>query len=96
MNRNLAIGLITLGCSALALAGDEPKKGAPLERIKALAGEWVQVGEDGKPTTEVISSYRVTAAGSAVVETLFPGSDDEMVTVYHMDGESLMLTHYCS
>jgi hypothetical protein len=37
----------------------------------------------------------VTAAGSAVVETVFPGSPHEMVTVYHADGPDLVLTHYC-
>ena len=89
-------GSVPLLLLALSPAGDEPKKGSPLDRIKALSGEWVQVGEDGKPTTDVISSYRVTAAGSAVVETLFAGTGHEMVTVYHMDGEDLMLTHYCA
>jgi hypothetical protein len=39
--------------------------------------------------------YRVTSGGSAVVETVFAGSDHEMVTVYHLDGDDLVLTHYC-
>jgi hypothetical protein len=39
--------------------------------------------------------YRVTSGGSAVVETLFPNTDHEMVTVIHPDGEDLLLTHYC-
>ena len=34
--------------------------------------------------------------GSAVVETLFPGTGHEMVTVYHLDGDDLVLTHYCA
>ena len=28
-------------------------------------------------------------------ETLFPGSDHEMVTMYHLDNGDLVLTHYC-
>ncbi len=44
----------------------------------------------------VAAIYRTTGAGSAVVETLWPGTPDEMVTVYHRDGEDLVLTHYCS
>ena len=41
-------------------------------------------------------SYRVTGAGSALVETQFPGSPHEMVTVYYVDGNDLVLTHYCA
>jgi hypothetical protein len=64
------------------------------DRIKSLAGVWHVTGEDGKPGPVV--RYRVTAAGSAVEETLFEGTPKEMVTMYHMDGEHLMLTHYCA
>ena len=64
------------------------------ERIKSLAGEWVAV-EDGKPTDRVVSRMRVTAGGHAVLEILFPGTPKEMVTVYHLDGDDLVLEHYC-
>jgi hypothetical protein len=66
------------------------------EALKKLAGDWVEIGKDGKPTDKLVSSIRVTSAGSAVQETLFPGSDHEMVTMYHLDGADLVLTHYCS
>src|SRR5262249_46117977 len=33
--------------------------------------------------------------GSAVVETIAPGADHEMVTLIHPDGSDLILTHYC-
>ena len=46
------------------------------------------------PETKVI--YHLTGAGSALVETDFPGSDHEMVSVYHLDGDDLRLTHYCA
>jgi hypothetical protein len=67
-----------------------------LEALRQLAGDWVERGKDGKPTDQVVSSIRVTSAGSTVQETLFPGSDHEMVTMYHLDGDDLVLTHYCS
>jgi hypothetical protein len=44
---------------------------------------------------DLVARYAVTAVGSAVVETVFPGSPHEMVTVYHADGPDLVLTHYC-
>lgn len=65
---------------------------ASFERIKELEGDWVMAGGDGSAAV----TYRVTAAGSAVVETLFPGTAHEMVTVYHRDGHGLMMTHYCA
>jgi len=92
----LAIALFAVVNSSRA---DEKNQSASVQRfeaLKKLAGDWVQVGKDGKPTDKVISSIRVTSAGSAVQETLFPGSDHEMVTMYHLDGADLVLTHYCS
>jgi hypothetical protein len=65
------------------------------EALKTLAGDWVEIGKDGKPTERVVTSIRVTAAGNTLQETLFPGSDHEMVTMYHLDGADLVLTHYC-
>jgi hypothetical protein len=69
---------------------------AALERLKALAGEWVSA-EDGALAKKgaLVARYAVSASGSAVVETVFPGSVHEMVTVYHADGPDLVLTHYC-
>ena len=77
------------------------------KRIKTLAGTWksqtADLGkadhgkvkdEDHKGDTPVI--YKLTGAGSALVETQFPGSDHEMVSVYHLDGEDLRMTHYCA
>ena len=40
--------------------------------------------------------YRVTAAGTTVVETLFEGTPHEMVTMYTVDGGRVALTHYCA
>jgi hypothetical protein len=66
------------------------------ERFKGLAGEWV-AAEDGEMSKkgDLVARFAVTAAGSAVVETVFPGSAHEMVTVYHADGSDLVLTHFC-
>jgi hypothetical protein len=65
------------------------------DALKSLEGEWVRLGDDGEATDEVTSRWEITAAGTAVVETLFPGTEKEMVTVYHRDGDDLVLTHYC-
>ena len=50
---------------------------------------------EGKDAHEATVTYKVTSGGSAVVETIGPGTEHEMVTVIHPDGDDLMLTHYC-
>lgn len=65
-------------------------------RLKALEGEWIDVegvfGEKGK----VAVTYKVTGGGHTVVETFPVGTPYEMVTVYHLDGDHVALTHYCN
>src|SRR5258708_12842309 len=94
------LGALVLSAGA-ALAATTPTAparptSASLERFKALAGDWV-AAEDGDMVKkgDLVARYAVTASGSAVVETVFPGSEHEMVTVYHADGSDLVLTHYC-
>src|SRR5262245_39718357 len=95
-------GLMLVALTAGARSDDKAGGKAPaaqhpsLERLKKLAGTWVAADKDGKPTDQVVSVVRVTAAGSAVHETLFPGQPHEMISVYHLDGKDLLMTHYCS
>jgi hypothetical protein len=97
--RILACGLLLVALGTAARAGDTPTKAAPthpgLEKLKALAGTWVEADKDGKPTDKVVSVIKVTAGGSAVTETTFPGQPMEMVSVYHLDKGDLLMTHYC-
>jgi hypothetical protein len=65
------------------------------EQFKQIAGTWEGKEVEGRMGTDVRAVYRVTSGGSAVVDTLFPNTDHEMVTVIHPDGEDLLLTHYC-
>jgi hypothetical protein len=96
------VGLVLLVLTAGVYAGDksDSKPAAAnhpgLEKMKKLAGTWVAADKDGKPTDQVVSVVRVIAAGSAVHETLFPGQPQEMVSVYHRDGDDLVMTHYCA
>jgi hypothetical protein len=69
---------------------------AQFEKLKALAGEWTGTGGDPDQTFPMEVRYRLTGGGNTVEETLFPGQSHEMVTMYHLDGDRLMLTHYCA
>jgi hypothetical protein len=65
------------------------------EMLKALEGTWVASGAEGSvPDAQI--RYEVTSAGHAVVETIFPGAEHEMVSVYHLDNGKLVMTHYCA
>ena len=68
---------------------------AGLEKMKKLAGTWLTTDKDNKPTDQVVSIIKVTAGGSTVHETLFPGQPQEMVSIYTVDGPDLVMTHYC-
>lgn len=74
-----------------------PTAAEAFETLKKLAGDWTGGPDaDGNGALDMRVNYRVSSAGSAVVETLFPGQPHEMVTVYHLDGDDLTLTHYCA
>ena len=101
MALRLLVGGLMLVAFGAEVRGDEKAVKASdgaatnLERMKKLAGTWVEADKDGKPTDKVVSVIKVTAGGSAVQETLFPGQAMEMVSIYHLDKGDLVMTHYC-
>src|SRR5258708_26709288 len=102
MTRRFLVSCLALFVFGAATRGeDKPTKAAPathagFERMKKLAGTWVEADKDGKPTDKVVSAIKVTASGSTIHETLFPGQPMEMMSVYHLDGADLVMTHYCA
>ena len=76
-------------------ATDNSPLDTAFEKLKSLAGEW-SVTDDGKAIPNSKFIYRVFANGSAVMETLFPGTPMEMISIYHRDGKKLVMTHYCA
>ena len=102
MNRSIIASLAVASCmvwSLVARAETEKKKdessSPAFAKFADLAGEWVGKGTHGDAEHESRIVYKVTSGGSAVVETLDPDGDHEMITVIHKDGDSLLLTHYC-
>jgi hypothetical protein len=90
--------LCCLACSvvAIAQAADEHHAAQPLlAPFTKLEGEWIGKGVHGDMEHEAKVVYKVTSGGSAVVETIDPDGEHEMITVIHPDGDSLLLTHYC-
>jgi hypothetical protein len=108
--KRMAILTVSLGLALAVRAGDSAKDtgvdpativfddASAFSYIKSLAGSWERMGgashEHGANSSVV--SFKLSAAGSAVIETYNAGQPNEMVTVYHMDGKTLLLTHYCA
>jgi len=97
----VAVGLLAANG---AWAGNGISAEDAFARLKSLEGTWVGTrtgeGEEAQAEAErdpgARHEFRVSAAGTVVMETMFPGTEHEMINMYHIDGEELMLTHYCS
>jgi hypothetical protein len=88
--------MITAVLALVVAASAAPADGkAALERLKSLAGEWQGTAETENGPAAA-ARYEVGSGGSIVRELLFPGTDHEMLSVYHLVGGELVMTHYCA
>jgi len=60
------------------------------DKLKTLAGTWEGKASDGMP---VEVSFRATSGGSALMSEIM--GHEDMITMFHLDGDRLMMTHYC-
>ncbi len=72
--------------------GDPATREKLMGFVTRLEGRWTTTTEGGE-TAEIV--FERTSAGHAVKETMFPGSPHEMVNMYTLDGNQLVMTHYC-
>jgi hypothetical protein len=70
-----------------------------MEQLKQLAGNWKGTashpGTDQKPEPVAVE-FEITAAGSAIEETLMKDTPHEMVDMYADENGKLVMTHYCA
>ena len=92
-NALAVIGLSMMVAMAPSAAQEKAAKPSALDRIKSLAGEWESKDEKGTVLTK--TTFEVVAAGASVMETMQFPDGRSMITVYHHDGDRLMLTHFC-
>ncbi len=69
---------------------------AELEQMKSLSGTWTGTGIMHGQENPVTVEYKTTSNGTAVLETSFPGTPHEMVSVYYEEDGKLVMRHYCS
>jgi hypothetical protein len=60
------------------------------EALKQLVGDW---RSEAPPA---VIRFRIEERDSVLSETFFPGTPEQMVTMYHLDGPNLVATHYCT
>jgi len=82
--------VVVLLATTAVLADSSAQKS--FDKLKSLSGSW-----EGKNSMgEVMHvSFRVTSGGSAVMSEI-EGHGEDMITMFHMDGDRLLLTHYCT
>jgi len=93
MKRTLwLIAVTSIIAVSAVFAADKIKSEAAFDRLASLKGEWT--GEAFGMKTTLI--YTLTANGSALMEQCRPEKGHEMITMFTIDGEHLIATHYCS
>jgi len=86
------VGMMALLLSAAAVAADRTKSEKAFDRLASLQGDW----EGEQKGTKIRVTYTLTANGSALMEQFRPDKGPVMITMFTVDGDHLIATHYCS
>jgi len=86
------VTMMAFFAAAAPVRADNPKSQEAFDRLASLQGEWR--GEQGGKKINV--TYTLTANGSALMEQFRPESGPVMITMFIVDGNHLIATHYCS
>ena len=95
MKRPLLLGsvsMIALLLVAAPPAADKTKSEEAFDRLATLKGQWS--GEQEGVKISLI--YTLTANGSALMEEFRPERGAVMITMFTVDGDHLIATHYCA
>jgi hypothetical protein len=103
-SQRFVLSIVLLSLSTLAFAQSDAQKS--FDKLKTLAGSW-----EGHVTTSPpmggmdmpnVITMRVTSRGNALVHEMKaagtpddPTKYDHPVTMFYMDNDRLLLTHYC-
>jgi hypothetical protein len=93
--------LVVVACLCLSggVLAQEHEHSTPLktspqfDELKKLVGKWEGTMEGGMKAT---AEFRMTGGGSAIMQILGKDSPYEMVTMFTMEGDRVLATHYCA
>jgi len=81
--------IIMLSASFVSAGSDAHKT---FDQLKGLEGNWAGTNSQGQPLQV---TFRLTAGGSALMSEILGKGPENMITMFHMDGDRLLMTHYC-
>ena len=82
--------VIIVFAASIAIAQSDAHKS--FDMLKGLEGNWSGKSTQGQP---VQVTFRMTAGGSALMSEILGHGPENMITMFHMDGDRLLMTHYC-
>jgi hypothetical protein len=82
--------LIIILSASFVSAGSDARK--TFDQLKGLEGNWAGTNSQGQPLQV---TFRLTAGGSALMSEIVGKGPENMITMFHMDGDRLLMTHYC-
>ena len=86
----VALFMFAVLAATTALAQANPQ--SALDKLKSLQGNWSGKTTEGR---NVQVSFRTVSGGSAIMSEIH-GEAEDMVTMFHLDGDRLLMTHYCA
>ena len=94
----VVFAVVLMALATMAYAQSDALKS--FDKLKTLAGSWDGVLSgtgtelDGKT---MHFTLRVTSTGNAVMHEMtgLPGRPDDPITMFYLEGDRVMLTHYC-
>lgn len=95
-SRPMILLLLCLSLSVFAAAQEmhpSARSTPAFDQLKSLAGEWERTSTQG---SKVSLTYQVVSNGSVLMERLKGPGESEMITMYSLDGDHILVTHYCS
>ena len=81
-----------IGLSAGSYGSDTLDSAKAFKQMSELVGVWKP---EGAANSTFSISFEFTANKTVLMETWLRGDKKHSLTVYHLDGENLLATHYC-
>jgi len=88
----LLIPIFILSTSISASENDKIDAAEIFSQLKSLVGVWEK---EGATDANFTISFELTANDTTLIETWNYKGRKHSLTLYHLNGESLMATHYC-
>jgi hypothetical protein len=83
---------LTLAATAAYAQTDAQKA---FTTLKTLPGTWEGTGMEGRDSNMPVKvDFKITGGGSAIMSEIEGHAD--MISMFHMDGDRLLMTHYCA